>query len=35
MKSRVIIIEDDTELGELVQLYISREGLTAMLCASA
>lgn len=35
MKSRVIIIEDDTELGELVQLYISREGLTATLCASA
>ncbi len=35
MKSRVIIIEDDRELGELVRLYTSREGLTATLCGSA
>jgi DNA-binding response OmpR family regulator len=35
MKSRVIIIEDDKELGELVQLYVAREGITASLCGSA
>jgi two-component system response regulator RegX3 len=35
MKSRIIIIEDDAELGELVKLYVEREGLTASLCESA
>ena len=35
MRSRIIIIEDDTELGELVALYLSRDGLTATLCESA
>jgi DNA-binding response OmpR family regulator len=35
MKSRVIIIEDDKELGELVQLYVAREGIDASLCGSA
>lgn len=35
MKSRVIIIEDDAELGELVKMYLSQEGLTALLCESA
>lgn len=34
-KSRVLIVEDDEELGELVQLYAKREGLAATLCASA
>ena len=35
MKSRVILIEDDKELGELVQLYVAREGIDASLCGSA
>jgi len=35
VKSNVIIIEDDRELGELVQLYVTREGITATLCVSA
>jgi len=35
MKSRVVIIEDDRELGELVQLYLLRDGITAALCGSA
>jgi DNA-binding response OmpR family regulator len=35
VKSRIIIIEDDRELGELVLLYMTREGLTATLCGTA
>ena len=35
MRNRIIIVEDDRELGELVQLYVSSEGLTATLCGSA
>jgi len=34
-KSRVIIIEDDQELGDLVQIYVAREGIQATLCGSA
>ena len=35
MKSRILIVEDDVELGELVLLYVKREGLAATLCSSA
>lgn len=33
-KSRVIIIEDDQELGDLVRMYVEREGIEASLCGS-
>jgi len=33
--NRVIIIEDDLELGDLVRIYIAREGVEASLCGSA
>jgi DNA-binding response OmpR family regulator len=35
MKSRIIIIEDDQELGDLVQLYLAKEGVETSLCSSA
>ena len=35
MKGRVIIIEDEKELGDLVRLYLTREGITAQLALSA
>lgn len=35
MKGRIIIIEDETELGQLVQLYLVNEGIEAELCESA
>ncbi|MGA2478208.1 MAG: response regulator transcription factor [Spirochaetia bacterium] len=34
-KNRVIIIEDDQELGDLVRIYVAREGIEASLCGSA
>ena len=34
-KNRVIIIEDDQELGDLVRIYVTREGIEASLCGSA
>ncbi len=33
--NRVIIIEDDIELGDLVRIYVAREGVEASLCGSA
>jgi DNA-binding response OmpR family regulator len=33
--NRVIIIEDDQELGDLVRIYVAREGMEASLCGSA
>ena len=35
MKGRVVIIEDELELGELIQLYLDKEGIDGRLCASA
>lgn len=35
MKGRIIIIEDEKELGELIQLYLGKEGIEAALCPSA
>jgi two-component system response regulator RegX3 len=35
MKGRIIIIEDEKELGELIQLYLGKEGVGALLCSSA
>ena len=35
MKGRVVIIEDERELGELIQLYLDKEGIEGVLCASA
>jgi two-component system response regulator RegX3 len=35
MKGRVIIIEDEKELGQLVQLYLGMEGIEAPLAPSA
>ncbi len=35
MQERIIIVEDERELGELIQLYLRKEGAEAVLCASA
>ena len=35
MKARVLIIEDEQELGELVQLYLGKEGVESSLAPSA
>ena len=35
MKGRVIVIEDERELGELVLLYLGKEGIDAALCPTA
>jgi two-component system response regulator RegX3 len=35
MKGRIIIIEDERELGELIQLYLSKDGIDSSLCPSA
>ena len=35
MKAKIIIIEDEIELGKLVQLYLSKEGIDASLCPTA
>ncbi len=35
MKGRVIVIEDERELGELVLLYLGKEGIDASLCSTA
>ena len=35
MKGHIIIIEDERELGELIQQYLSKEGIDAKLCLSA
>jgi DNA-binding response OmpR family regulator len=35
MKGRVIVIEDERELGELVLLYLGKEGIDAALCSTA
>ena len=35
MNARVLIIEDEIELAELVQLYLTDEGIKARICASA
>lgn len=35
MKGQVIIIEDERELGELIRLYLRRDGIEAALCPSA
>ncbi len=35
MQGRVIIVEDERELGELIQLYLREEGVEAALCPSA
>ncbi len=35
MKARVLIIEDEPELGELVQLYLSKDGIDSDIAVSA
>jgi two-component system response regulator RegX3 len=35
MKGRIIIVEDERELGELIQQYLRKEGIDATLCLSA
>jgi two-component system response regulator RegX3 len=35
VKGRVIVIEDERELGDLVLLYLGREGIEASLCPTA
>ncbi len=35
MKARVLIIEDEPELGELVQLYLSKDGIDSDIALSA
>jgi len=34
MQGKILIIEDETELGELIQLYLEKEGLGSALCAT-
>lgn len=35
MNARVLIIEDEKELGELVQLFLEKDGISSFLCFSA
>ena len=35
MKGSIIIVEDERELGELIQMYLRKEGVEAALCPSA
>jgi two-component system response regulator RegX3 len=35
MKARVLIIEDVQEMGELIRLYLEKEGMDTVLCATA
>ncbi len=35
MNARVLIIEDEKELGELVQLFLEKDGISSALCSSA
>jgi DNA-binding response OmpR family regulator len=35
MEARIIVIEDEKELGELVRLYLAKEGVAAALCSTA
>lgn len=35
MNARVLIIEDEKELGELVQLFLEKDGISSVLAASA
>ena len=35
MKGNVLIIEDEQELGELIQLFLSNEGITSTLVGNA
>jgi two-component system response regulator RegX3 len=35
MQGRIIIVEDEPELGELIQLYLRKEGAEAELCPTA
>jgi DNA-binding response OmpR family regulator len=35
VKSRVVVIEDDAELAELLRMYLSKEGLTTTVCETA
>ncbi len=35
MKGNVLIIEDERELGELIQLFLSNEGITSVLAGTA
>ncbi len=35
MTAKVLIIEDEKELGELVQLFLEKDGISSVLCLSA
>jgi DNA-binding response OmpR family regulator len=35
MKGTILIIEDETELGELMSMYLSKEGFTVQVCQDA
>lgn len=35
MKGRVLIVEDELELAELIQMYLQRDGLDAEICGDA
>lgn len=35
MNAKVLIIEDEKELGELVQLFLEKDGISSVLCSTA
>ncbi|MCI0481889.1 MAG: response regulator transcription factor, partial [Candidatus Dadabacteria bacterium] len=35
MKARVLIVEDELELAELVQMYLKKDGIESQICADA
>jgi DNA-binding response OmpR family regulator len=35
MRGRILIIEDETELGELMSMYLSKDGFTVQVCQDA